>query len=68
LFGIDASITRANGHAAAAEGQISSGEAGSIDVLFAAQTATEDLDQLAAAFDGGYVAARGTVDEVFGGG
>jgi hypothetical protein len=68
LFGIDASITRAHGNGAPADGQVSAGEAGSIDLLFAAQAATEDLDQLAAAFDGGYVAARGTVDEVFGGG
>ena len=43
-------------------------EVGSIDMLFTAEPMAGELDPLAAAFDGGYVATRGTIDEVFAGG
>jgi hypothetical protein len=43
-------------------------EAGSIDMLFSAAAVSADLNSLAVAFDGGYVAGQGSIDELFAGG
>jgi hypothetical protein len=40
---------------------------GSIDILFASEGIAEPLSPLAVAFDGGYVATAGSIDELFGG-
>jgi tetratricopeptide (TPR) repeat protein len=64
LFGVDRPATNGNGAPASASG----GELGSIDILFTAGSVPEELDALAAAFDGGYVAATGSIDDVFAGG
>jgi hypothetical protein len=61
LFGIDSQSTRDTGGGNGG-GQ---GEIGSIDILFSAESVTDALGPLAAAFDGGYVAQPGSVDAVF---
>ncbi|MEO5567084.1 MAG: hypothetical protein ABIR92_01240, partial [Gemmatimonadaceae bacterium] len=43
-------------------------EVGSIDMLFASESVGDTLTPLAVAFDGGYVATTGNIDELFGGG
>ena len=43
-------------------------EVGSIDLLFSAEGVTDSLNPLAVAFDGGYVSAPGSINEVFSGG
>jgi cytochrome c-type biogenesis protein CcmH/NrfG len=63
LFGIDGVPAQGNG----AEHGSPDGERGSIDVLFSA-AASDELIPLATAFDGGYVAPQGSIDEVFAGG
>jgi hypothetical protein len=40
-------------------------EVGSIDMLFSADSVSDVLTPLAVAFDGGYVAGQGTIDELF---
>jgi hypothetical protein len=41
------------------------GEVGSVDMLFSNEVVGDGLDPLAVAFDGGFVASRGTLDELF---
>jgi hypothetical protein len=43
------------------------GEIGSIDMLFSTESVADALSPLAVAFDGGYVASQGDIDELFGG-
>lgn len=65
LFGIDAQAGRGNGSVGE---RASSSESGSIDVLFGQESVAEALSPLAVAFDGGYVATSGNLDELFAGG
>jgi len=65
LLGIDASMTHGNGNGASPLAP--AGERGSIDTLFSTD-AVEEMSPLAAAFDGGYVAPAGSIDDVFTGG
>jgi hypothetical protein len=43
-------------------------EVGSIDMLFSSEPLSDSLNPLAVAFDGGYVAGQGSIDELFAGG
>ena len=61
LFGIDGQSTNGSGAGNGAGDR----EVGSIDVLFAAESASDGLGALASAFDGGYVAPSGSIDAVF---
>jgi tetratricopeptide (TPR) repeat protein len=67
LLGIDGSASNGtgNGSVASATGE---GDVGSIDTLFSATPVADEITSLAAAFDGGYVAPTGSIDEVFAGG
>jgi hypothetical protein len=63
LFGLD-------GAASFGAGAPSAGaptEVGSIDLLFTAEPVAGPLGPLAVAFDGGYVAGQGTIDDLFSG-
>jgi hypothetical protein len=66
LFGFDGSASYASA-ATPAAGTVPA-EAGSIDLLFSSEAVTDSLNPLAVAFDGGYVAAQGSVDDLFAGG
>jgi tetratricopeptide (TPR) repeat protein len=59
LFGIEGQSTNGHGNGAG------DGEVGSIDTLFSTEPVAEGLGPLASAFDGGYVAASGSIDLVF---
>ena len=63
LFALDGSASYSTAPAPA--GASIPAEVGSIDMLFSTQPVAEGLDPLAAAFDGGYVAATGSIDDVF---
>ena len=63
LFGVDGSASYAS--SAAMPGSTMPAEVGSIDMLFSTDAVATALDPLAAAFDGGFVATRGTIDDVF---
>jgi hypothetical protein len=52
---------------AAAQGGVPA-EVGSIDTLFSAAPVNDALNPLAVAFDGGYVAGHGSIDDLFAGG
>jgi hypothetical protein len=43
-------------------------ESGSIDMMFSSDGVGDSLTPLAVAFDGGYVAAQGSIDDLFAGG
>jgi tetratricopeptide (TPR) repeat protein len=62
LFGLDSSASYAS---FAVPAPAMPAEVGSIDMLFSADPVATALDPLAAAFDGGFVATRGTIDDVF---
>jgi tetratricopeptide (TPR) repeat protein len=64
LFGLDGSATYSTAAAVASSSTIPA-EVGSIDMLFSADPVPSGLDPLAAAFDGGYVASQGSIDDVF---
>ena len=61
LFGVTGDAQAPEG---AGDGAV--GEIGSIDMLFSTQAVAESLSPLAVAFDGGYVASQGDIDELFG--
>ena len=68
LFGFDGSMSYTTASApAAAPGGIPA-EVGSIDTLFSAAPINDALNPLAVAFDGGYVAGQGSIDDLFAGG
>ena len=64
LFGVAEHATNGTGQA----NGVAPGEIGSIDILFATEVVAEALNPLAVAFDGGYVATAGNIDELFTGG
>ena len=66
LFGFDSSASYSTA-AAPVAGTVPA-EAGSIDLLFSSGAVTDSLNPLAVAFDGGYVAGQGSVDDLFAGG
>jgi hypothetical protein len=66
-FGLDGSASYTTASATPATPPSMPGEVGSIDLLFSTQAVTDPLSPLAVAFDGGYVAAQGTVDDLFAG-
>jgi hypothetical protein len=61
LFGVDAAATLP----ASSDFGGPVGESGSIDTLFGATVAEDGMTPLAAAFDGGFVATTGTIDDLF---
>jgi hypothetical protein len=66
LFGLDGSASYSAAPASSAPAVPA--ETGSIDMLFASDGVADALTPLAVAFDGGYVAAQGSIDELFAGG
>ena len=64
LFGLDGAASFATSAPSAGGAPT---EVGSIDLLFAAEPVAGPLGPLAVAFDGGYVASQGTIDDLFSG-
>ena len=67
LFGFDGSAVYATAVAATVTPGVPA-EVGSIDMLFSRDDVSDSLNPLAVAFDGGYVASQGSIDDLFGAG
>ena len=65
LFGLDGSASFAS--ASSGGGANVPAEVGSIDMLFTTEPVTGALSPLAVAFDGGYIAGQGRIDDLFSG-
>lgn len=63
LFGLDGAQPPSNVSSSGTPSEV-----GSIDLLFASESVGDPPTPLAVAFDGGYVATQGNIDELFGGG
>jgi tetratricopeptide (TPR) repeat protein len=68
LFGFDGSMSYTSASAPAAAAGSVPAEVGSIDTLFSSAAVNDALNPLAVAFDGGYVAGQGSIDNLFAGG
>jgi hypothetical protein len=64
LFGLDGSASYASAPPGSAAPSVPA-EVGSIDMLFSADPVGGGLNPLAIAFDGGYVAGQGSIDDLF---
>lgn len=67
LFGFDGSASYSAATAQPAPTGGVPAEAGSIDLLFTTTPVSDSLNPLAVAFDGGYVAGQGSIDDLFSG-
>jgi tetratricopeptide (TPR) repeat protein len=68
LFGLDGSASYSTSAPEASGGSAGvPAEVGSIDLLFSSAPVSDALNPLAVAFDGGYVAGQGSIDDLFSG-
>ena len=67
LFGIDNTASYTMQIAPAPGASTVPAEVGSIDLLFSSEPVSDSLNPLAVAFDGGYVAGQGSIDDLFAG-